>query len=221
MKIALCISGMPRNIENSFKWMKESIIDVLPKEPDIFIHTWNDINNQQMYNLYKPKLMDTEVWSDEFADKLGWQEFKNHKFEIESRASALGQSYKIMKCNNLRLDYEKQNNIKYDVIFRLRTELCFQNKIDIKELEIITNNKDKNIIFLRMGPNPQNIDWNKDNFSFSNNNGMNIYSSFYKYILDISRLTKVNTSELLLRNWLSLNDVLIEHTSCDYILKRD
>jgi len=224
MKCAILVSGMPRNLENSYKWLEDSILSVLRENCinyDIFISTWQDKDIQKFIDVYKPVSWEQEIWNDEMADKLGWQEFKNNKFEIESRASALAQFYKIMKCNNLRRKYEEDNNIEYDIIFRLRTELKFLTKLDIKELEIINNNKDKKLIFLRRGPNGVYENWTKDNFAFGNSDSMNIYSNLSPNLLSISKEFKCNTAELLLRNWLHKNNVQCEHTSLDYFLTRE
>src|SRR5262245_51195925 len=140
MNIAIQLSGMPRNIENSFNWLKESMLDILDKNNayyDFFIYTWEDANLQQFIETFKPKKWNSERWNDQRADLLGWQEFKNHKFEIEPRSSCLGQFYSINECNKLRREYEFEKNISYDIIIRFRTELKFNNKLDINELNII------------------------------------------------------------------------------------
>ncbi len=232
MKIAICLSGMPRNLENSYKWLKESILDILQNsghDYDIFVDMWkkddwNDSDPQKVVDIFKPKSFNFEIWNDEVAAKLGWEEFKHHKYEIESRQSALGQAYKVMKCNNLRKLYEKQYNVTYSIVMRMRCELRFNSKVDLNEIEIIKN-CDKPIIFLRKGPNPQHIGdkaWTKDNWAIGNDKGINIYSDLFSNLLNISRVNRVCTSELMLRNWLYLNNqLIIEHTSTDYTLQRE
>jgi hypothetical protein len=43
MKIALCLSGQPRNIEIGFNKLKNSILD--NNDVDVFVHTWYDPDN--------------------------------------------------------------------------------------------------------------------------------------------------------------------------------
>lgn len=229
MRIAIQLSGMLRNYENSYLWLNESILDILKNnniEYDIFISNWlNKEDDHNIYNLFTPKIMESEIWDDEIIDKLGWPEFKKCKYEIEPRASCLGQFYKIYQCNELRKKYELENHIKYDVIIRCRTELKYNTNIDVKELKILEKNQDKPIIFLRKGPNPQHIGenaWTKDNFAIMNRWGADIYSDCFNHLLNISKSTQVCTAELILRNWLySHKNLDIFHTSCDYSIKRD
>ena len=74
MKLALCISGMPRHFKECYESIKENIIDLY--DTDVFIDIWNDkisndlnhlnaqerlrlldenINFNDIYNLYKQK----------------------------------------------------------------------------------------------------------------------------------------------------------------------
>lgn len=225
MKCAICVSGMPRNIENSYKWMKESVLDILDNHEikwDIFISSWSEKNNFYNYRkfieIFKPIFYEGLEWDSEIENIIGWQKFKEHKFEIEPRSSCLAQFYKISECNYLKNRYEIENNIKYDLVFRTRTELRYNTKLDIKELQIAKNNKD--VIFLRRGPNPQYINWVKDNFAFGGSEAMDIYSNCFHSLLEISRNTKVSTAELILRNYLALQNLKLEHTSLDYTITR-
>ena len=78
MKIALCISGQPRDIDINFPIHKASILD--GNDVDVFIHTWFDPENlsqnsvipdrvhrvidpnalKRIYELYQPKRMSHE-----------------------------------------------------------------------------------------------------------------------------------------------------------------
>lgn len=229
MRIAICLSGMPRNIQNSYQWLKESVLDVLDANNlswDIFVRMWGKNDDEDILELlktYKPIVVEFEEWNtknDETTSKLGWEIFKEHKFEIEPRASCLGQFYNIFQCNNLKNKYELFASERYDICIRIRTELKFNNPLDIKELEII-NNCSQPIIFLRQGPNPNHIHWYKDNFAIGNKKGMDIYADCINHLLQVSKLTRVSTAELILRNWLDLNkNLLVKHTNLDYTLTR-
>ncbi len=58
--------------------------------------------------------------------------FMNNPYSPSSRKAALmGQQYKVYKCYNLMEEYEKKNNIQYDIIFKSRFEMIFTNPIQI------------------------------------------------------------------------------------------
>jgi hypothetical protein len=61
MKIALLISGLPRWVEKGFENINRTLVQ--PNNPDIFIHTWNDLDgtlNYPINELYKPKVLKSE-----------------------------------------------------------------------------------------------------------------------------------------------------------------
>lgn len=222
MKIAICLSGMPRNIENSYRWLRESILEPLKNAGhhyDIFLNTWEDKDVQLFIDAFKPIRYELDVWNDEMIEKLGWPRLK--KYDVATRPNLLGMFYKIWKCNELRKKYELENNIKYDIIIRTRTELKYNTKIDLKELDIIKNCKTP-LVFLRKGPNPQYNHWYKDNFAIMNDAGANIYCECSNKVIEVSNATRVGTAELILRNWLDMNkDLTVEHTSLDYTITRN
>jgi len=64
--------------------------------------------------------------------------FMNNPYSQLSRKTALMcQQWKVYKCYNLMVDYEKENNFKYDIIIKSRFDTLLRdiNKIDIKNLD--------------------------------------------------------------------------------------
>lgn len=223
MNICILISGMPRNIVNSHQWLKESVLQPIENSGhhyDTFINTWEDKETQLFIDTFKPIKYELDVWNEGMIEKLGWPRLK--KYDVATRPNLLGMFYKIWKCNELRKKYELENDIKYDVIIRTRTELRYNNQIDLKELDIIKNSEVP-IVFLRKGPNPQHNHWYKDNFAIMNNEGANIYCECSNKVIDVSNFTRVGTAELILRNWLDMNipPLIVEHTSLDYTITRN
>lgn len=77
---------------------------------------------------------------DEIYDKNNkyHNTFMNNQYSNINRKKALiGQQYKNFNCYNLMKDYEKENNIEYDIIIKSRfdTYLTNINKLDIKNLD--------------------------------------------------------------------------------------
>lgn len=90
--------------------------------------------------------------------------------------------YNIYKSNQLRLDYKNENDIKYDMIIRVRPDVGLEDELDLRTIGDI----DKSIIF----PNNQwaghtNIDPNApqacDQFAISLSKSMNIYSELVQH----------------------------------------
>ena len=95
MKIALCISGQPRDIDINFPIHKASILD--GNDVDVFIHTWFDPENlsqnsvipdrvhrvldsnalKRIYELYQPKRMSHE--------KPKWWPAVGRKYEFRDK----------------------------------------------------------------------------------------------------------------------------------------
>lgn len=48
--------------------------------------------------------------------------------------------YNIYKVNQLRLNYEKENNIQYDMVIRVRSDIGFRKELDLSKIDNIQNN---------------------------------------------------------------------------------
>lgn len=155
MKIALCLSGQTRNWKSSYDSIRTQIIEKY--NVDVFIHTW-DVKGKMVPHHY------IENYNDNF-DKVDYEFidfYKPKKIKIDSPQynifkKKIGDSrfyntlmmwYSIDKSNELRKEYEFENNIKYDVVIRCRFDLFFEN--------FTINNVDKNTIYLPPNENINN-----------------------------------------------------------------
>lgn len=114
MRVALCLSGSLGEYKKAFPSIKSTIIDRF--SPDIFISSWDEdpriINTPQDIDImYKPISLD--IQSRDIISSLEdlWKKV-NTKIGLESLQSF----YKIWKCKNMRTDYEKLKNIRYDLV---------------------------------------------------------------------------------------------------------
>jgi hypothetical protein len=80
--------------------------------------------------------------------------------------------YKVQDANRLKEEYEKENNITYDLIIRTRPDI-FINKF--------TFNEDINENILYFSSSELYHSWN-DQFAFGNKFVMDIYNNIYNYI---------------------------------------
>ena len=155
MKIALCLSGQTRNWKSSYDSIKTQIIEKY--NVDVFIHTWDvegkmvphhfienyndnfDKVNYEFIDYYKPKKIQIDSPEyDTFKKKINKSIFYN----------TLMMWYSIDKSNELRKEYEFENNIKYDIIIRCRFDLFFEN--------FVINDVNNNTIYLPPNENINN-----------------------------------------------------------------
>ena len=159
MKVAILISGHLRN--SLFDNIKKNILDVLAQhfEIDTFISTWNEqghriggcldtkteLNFQNIYNnikFYNPKNIEIEEHNTDFffkefyTDK--YKNFKECSSETSTHASSMW--YKLYKCYCLMKSYSETYNVKYDLILRLRTDIIYDNPLNINDVLQCINN---------------------------------------------------------------------------------
>ena len=141
MKVALLLSGLQRNFQPFINNHIEKIIKRY--NCDLFVFNLNKNNNRYIsegkisYKIndnfdndisyfqekYKEFLKDIYIDND---NKL-FEEFKKKNINIKEEnnnftLNLISQYFKIHSCLNLMEKYEKKNNFKYDIIFRMRLD---------------------------------------------------------------------------------------------------
>ena len=188
MKIAILFSGLyspnikdievpneekipKKYLQYSEKHFLEYIID---SDTDIFIHTYNSKYNNMLLETYKPK-------NYFFENKLDIKVKDKHCHPCYNDSPVyclLSKTYSEQKVINLMLQYQEENNFKYDLCLLTRFDVVWFNKINYKEI-ILKNNFDKKIFLSH---------WNKynskegqgflDHFVIATPYTMNIYKIF-------------------------------------------
>lgn len=142
MKIALCFSGQPRSVEETFPYIEEHILT--PFSPDVFAHVWYDTTwtgkrlvsaggviasnpmpndvIQKIQTLYNPKRLFIDA-PKEFDEK----EYNTRKFPQIKPQNSLSQRYSIQKSFEL-LDGQ------YDVVIRMRFDWAIQTTIELPKV---------------------------------------------------------------------------------------
>ena len=107
--------------------------------------------------------------------------------------------YGIYKANELKCNYEKQTNEKYDIVIRTRPDNFYSESLPIDEVDC---SKTSQVVYVRGTVNdwgskiPRNnflyehgddIPFVADNFAFGNSDSMNVYSDTYNHILDFRK----------------------------------
>lgn len=141
MRVALCISGMPRSFRRAYPSIKTNLID--PHSCDIFISTWKSEVVDEMFpetdsaeefiELYNPIKFDIEIYNARREAT-----FQTNIFHL--RSDQAGRSvrrmipmyYKIFLADLHRSIYEQENGFTYDVVVRCRSDLEFTSPVNFE-----------------------------------------------------------------------------------------
>ena len=161
MKIAICLSGAPRDFNTCLPSIKKYLIQ--DNDVDFFLHLWDstkkveDINynfkwknyggdNNRIIDLLKPKKYIIDTFNKDWEEiilkeskinisKLNTQEEKNYGFNCCSMY------YKIKLCYELVEEYMKETGINYDLVIRARFDFLWEKYINF-------DNFDENKLYL-------------------------------------------------------------------------
>lgn len=208
MKIALIISGYLRSLKNNIESLKENLLNLY--DVDIYIHITNSKENKYINNtisideintILKPKVM---IITD------------NIKFDNKYN-DLYNQNFKFYIINQKRLEIEKIENIKYDVVMKFRPDIYLQEKILI---EMVNND----VIYI---PKDNKIDKTKlkainDNYicdiiAYGSPNIMNKYFDMYMH-LDSLVEKYSNINETILYNYFIENSIKFNLIDIKYLV---
>jgi hypothetical protein len=218
-KIALCLSGQARFLEEGYREVIYPYV-LENNDIDIFIHTWAVDDNQDGksyingggFAMGKPvtKGLMLDVLETYKPTKCLIQ--KPHSFEVgkySDRAmpgirseNLYSMFYSIYKSNQLKREYEKENNFKYDFVIRSRFDVKLNSKIDFT----LPNSK----MYLPNGCFDP-IRGYVDCFGYSNSHYMDIYANTFNQVDHIMQTTNTKLcGEYILRKQLDGYKIQIE-----------
>jgi len=177
-RVALCISGLPRWVNEHYPSIYENII--VPNNADVFIHSWTDSDEvrDNMLDLYKPKSYIIEKQKKFISSSINMDTMLQTYAKCYLRPMFVemiySSWYSIQQANILKELYRLENDIDYDYVIRARFDTTFN-------MTVVCSNYDSNIVHIscRDLPVPDMVD---DRFAFSSNKNMNIYSSGFNHI---------------------------------------
>jgi len=157
MKIALCLSGQPRSIKESFGYIKNNLM--IPNNiTDVFIHTWwrpewkdkTFINHHSRPNhnfsgteiedikrLYSPKSLLVENDLD-YHEHVKKEYAENDDYISQEKLNIINTYfgyYSTFKVNELKNKYGEENGIKYDMIVKTRLDICPLKILSLQHLD--------------------------------------------------------------------------------------
>jgi len=206
--IAICYSGQPRRILETFSNHYENIIEPNVKEYNIhiFAHIWT--NNLKKEIFFCNEIRQNGKWPDniEFNVENTWNPkavkyeetrfFTSSFLQPDSRFhpanNVLSMFYSMNKVSKIQQDYAKQNKIFYDYVIRMRSDLMFLKPIgEIKKYN-------QNFIHIKQEKNPHTDYSLNDYFAIGNQKNMNNYFSVYENLEDLIKEGCMRNPECLL-----------------------
>ncbi len=136
--IALCFSGEPRHWKEGLKTI-ELFKENLPEcTVDVFCHLWDsssipskDDINIKKYNCGAGGLFPkTDIIP--FLKKYKREHLADRV--MNSNKPCYGQFFSIGQCQYFRMNYEQENNIEYDLVFRTRTDIRINKLPELEKL---------------------------------------------------------------------------------------
>lgn len=149
LRLALLITGTIRNYKENYITWKKHLLDLY--NVDIFFHTYNIIgyhsdiynnnnikfNEKEVVDILKPKKYKVDIFDNkmkEFKECIKPQCLRSGSPNPEFIKAQL---YSIYMANCLKKDYEKENNIEYDVVIKIRFDTIFYSDFDIYDIRKI------------------------------------------------------------------------------------
>ena len=152
-RIAIQLFGHLRTYEKLAPYFIENVVKANEKDGykvDIFIHTWDELDHntityrnlgsnfmqekiseneiQKIYKLYNPKKLLIEKQKDckekTINQKMGTK---------QSIKGCFNMAHSLYQGSNLRREYAKENNIKYDWVIVTRADILFKNPYRIDD----------------------------------------------------------------------------------------
>ena len=194
MRVALCLSGQPRNVYRGI----QNITDNMKFDFEVFVHAWWDSDSNE--NTFKKILYDgkedevSELMNNDWMGKL-YENFNINKMIIEKQVDldvpevleqrklqythtfgVCSSLYSIYKCNQLKKEFEIENNFEYDWVIRTRSDFGLSEPLNLDKLN-------KSVIYAP-DDNSHNYGFN-DQFAIGSSKNMDVYSDVFPNIVDI------------------------------------
>lgn len=201
MRIALCISGLPR----CYNYHPKTLLNLFePYSVDVFMHLWSDhitsSQQQEIQDIWQPKNIIFENQPKNLFED--WYK-KTYHLRTAGRPhnNTFPMWYSVYKANELKCQWEKQNKYTYDAVCRARTDL-WANSRWTKALEFT---KSDQIIL----PHERHYDQGyNDTIALGNSISMDKYSGMWTWFPIALANNSVFGYEVMLReyldNWVAL-----------------
>lgn len=233
MKIAVLLTGMPRYLEQSKLYSRNLFKG---HEVDYFCHAWFDKTKKTEEKSWHKTEIKTDLNTEQkIIDNYNPKSYliePQRQFELPRNYNyntswpqpffiVYSHFYSVKTANLLRRIYEKENNIKYDLVIKLRYDVVIANKVDWTSYDL-------NKLYVHNNCNCwydlyDDVSFN-DMIAFSSPENMNVYcDTFY----NIDKIYMENFIRFSCENFLSYQlisnniDVVALNFSRAFMLRGD
>jgi hypothetical protein len=228
-KVAVCISGQSRTYKHCAESIKQFFSSDRNNQFYYFGHIWTHNNISSPNDPYgwslSPALLDPAALAIGLRANFNFEKLeiegpRQHRNTVSVPSDDM--LYSILKCNMLKQMYEVENNMMFDLVVRIRSDLIFTPGVRFENIlrELITN-KTLYAYFGHMNaeyclPNPNECMYFGTSFT------MDLIDSLYKAVSSNTLYTLSNSSQdnpvlyhvgagALLYKWATLKNCLIRH----------
>lgn len=223
-RVAVCISGYLRSFERTFDRLHTNLLKNI--NADVFIHTWDmlgaplrsfdapliKMNTHNVLNkinkIYNPARLVIEHGKN-FPISALMHSKNTDRRDING---VLAMFYKIKACNQIKSDFERKHNFKYDCVIRIRSDLMFMTPFNI------TSNQNMDKLFIPFGYDYEGIN---DQVAYGSSAIMDQYSSIYDNIENLLREGEKLNPERLLKSHITKLNLPLERCHMHYYIKRN
>jgi hypothetical protein len=156
MKIAVLLTGTTRNYKLNYSNWKKNIFDKY--DCDIFFHTYDIIGYQKSKDTLVEPILDDKLEEKDLINLLKPVDYIIEIFnerinllreQIKSQFIGLcsakpeyimAQLHSIHAANELKKQYEEKNNIKYDLVIKMRFDSEINSELKYSDVEKLVNN---------------------------------------------------------------------------------
>jgi len=179
MKVAICISGQPRRFHENYQNFLNFLINPNGRfeNIDLFGHFWKEHRNTKKISEILP-FKKCQVEPQQYFNDRNWDNVP-HRNLIKKPLNVVSMYYSIMKANQLKSEYETENNFKYDCVVRYRTDIVFTDPL------VLPEKVEKNTAYLSDILTYDYGGYN-DQIAFGDSKTMDSYSTVFKKLYEIA-----------------------------------
>lgn len=210
--LAICISGQYRSFDDCYKSIIETFVY---SNPNIKVKFFICFSKENDKHISIPKEIyehcgKIKIEEDSILPDLSKQinKYKSSNYVLNQEAGAISTYYQLLQIKStyqLMLEYEKEQNMSFDYVMRLRPDLVYKSNF-----EWDLNNETITIL--------NGSDWSgyNDRFAIGPKELMSKYMNRFDFWISENGKNITSHNEANLKLWLDLNNVKIKRTQIKY-----